>query len=254
MTPGEQKQTRLLTRYGDGWAVGLAFLDAHQLLLAFEPKREARPVSLLIDFEESRVLPSKAKAPRASGELLSEASGAGLEARAEGGAIEVRKQGKRVKRLERAGKHPRLLLSASGDSVFSSATEVLNRWNLKTGKAQKYKCHDKATHVATIGNLLAAQNKEGVICLFDLAKGKRLVCVRPAANGWLAFADDGAWDSSEGFTRGAELSWTDAKSTAFVPDQGFGWLELNRFPLSRVVPPKAGRVKGLIALRTAGYW
>jgi hypothetical protein len=253
VTPGEKKHSLLITLL-DGTATSLTFLAAHQLLLAYE-KEGAPARSLLIDFEESRVLPSAAKPPKLGGRLLHETEGDALAAVSGDGTIEVRsKKGKVVKRLERAGKHPVLRFSDDEASLFSSATEVLNRWNLKTGKAQKYKCHARVTHVATIGNLLAAQNKEGVISIFDLARTKRLVCVRPAADGWLAFADDGAWDSSEGNTRGVELSWTDAKSTAFVPDQGFGWLELNQFPMSRVVPAKQGRVKGLIALRTAGYW
>lgn len=254
MTPGELKPTLLVTRYSDGAARGMGFLDAHQLLLHYAVDDEADGQPLLIDFEESRVVASKAQ-PKQTGALGYDAKHRELTVESDDGELEVRgAKGKLVKRLVRAGKRPLVGFSDDGSALYSSATEVLNRWNLKTGRAQKYKCHDRVTHVAAIGGLLAAQNKEGVISLFDAGRGKCLVSVRPAADGWLAFADDGAWDSSPGFKRGVELSWTDAKSTAFVPGQGFGWLELNRFPLTRVVAPKLGRVSGLIALRTTGYW
>ncbi len=251
------KTDLLVTRYSDGAARELAFLDAHQLFLGFAPTDEDPTVPLLIDFEASRVLPApkKTKAPQ-TGVLGSLATHEGLTAEsAEGGAIEVRTaRGRLVKRLERAGKWPMVRFADDGASLFSCATEVLNRWDLKTGKAQKFKCHDRVTHVACIGQLVAVQNKEGVVCLFDARTSTRLVCVRPTLKGWIAFADDGAWDSSEGFTRGVELSWTDAKSTAFVPGEGFGWLEHNRFPMTRVQAPTAGRTPGLIALRTTGFW
>ncbi|MFZ5445180.1 MAG: hypothetical protein ACOZQL_34640 [Myxococcota bacterium] len=90
--------------------------------------------------------------------------------------------------------------------------------------------------------------------LFDARTPKRLAAVRPTPAGWLAFDDTGAWDASEGFTRGAELAWSDAKSIAFVPGTGFGWLELNAFPLTRVEKATGGRTPGLLALRTAGRW
>jgi hypothetical protein len=170
------------------------------------------------------------------------------------GFIEI-KQGKRVvKRLERAGKFPRVRW-LDEDTLFSARGEVLNRWTISSGKARKFKCHDDVTHVAVTAALLAACNKEGVISLFDARKPKRLVCVRPLLDGaWIAFDDTGAWDASPGFTRGVELSWSDAKSTAFIPGTGFGWLELNQFPLTRLVASTAGRTPGLLALRTAGRW
>lgn len=255
---GAAKKTSLLvTRYSDGAAREFAFLHAHQLFLGFAKTDEDPSVPLLIDFEESRVLPApkKTRVPE-TGALGSQAALDGLTAESTGsGVIEVRSgTGKLVRRLEKAGKRPLLRFADGGASLFSSATEALNLWSLKNGKAQKFKCHDRVTHVASIGQLIAAQNKEGVVSLFDARRGTRLVCVRPMLTGWIAFADDGAWDCSEGFTRGVELSWTDAKSTAFVPGEGFGWLELNRFPMTRVEAPTAGKTPGLIALRTRGFW
>ena len=259
-----------MTEYYDGAAQGLDFLDAHQLLLFFKKVDADRPVRLMIDFEESRVFPALSSVQVAGFGSLHHGSAAveGLEAEVileseeNGPAIEIRREvppesarrGRLVRRIERAGRNPMIGFSAEGKSLYSSATEVLSRWNLETGRAQKFKCHDRVTHVATIGRLLAAQNRQGVISIFDATRRRRLICVRPTLDGWIAFADDGAWDCSEGFTRGVELSASDAKSTAFIPGEGFGWLENNHFPLTRVIPPRAGRCRGLIALRTAGFW
>jgi hypothetical protein len=77
----------------------------------------------------------------------------------------------------------------------------------------------------------------------------RLVALRIARDGWIAFADDGAFDTSAGFARGVELSWSDARSRAFVPDVGFGWLALNALPLSEITASTAGRTPGLLHAR-----
>lgn len=280
MTPGEKKASLLVTRYVDGAAAGLSFIASHQLLLDFE-QDDGERVPLMIDLEESTVRPA-AKAPEQHAGSLAGCDvldGLAAVATYMAGEIEIRKGavvrgarraertdknrqlrdrlitlGKVVRKFERAGKLPSVRFADDGASVFSSATEVLNRWDLKTGKAQKLKCYDRATHVAATGGLIAAQNKEGVVCFFDADRGTRLVSVRPTVKGWIAFADDGAWDCSTGFTRGVELSWTDAKSTAFIPGQGFGRLELNQFPLNVTVPVNGGKTRGLLALRTAGRW
>lgn len=248
------KQSRLVTRYVDGGATGLAFIADHQLALRYVPEGR-KPLGLLVDLELSAVVPLKRAPDDGEGALAQTHEHQGAEAVAGDGVIELRGKPGAVRQLLRAGKRGLAVRWADdGETLFSASTEVLNRWNPKTGKAQKFKCHDRATHVATTPALIAAQNKEGVICFFDARTGARLVCVRPTGDGWLAFDDTGAFDASAGFGRGAELSWTDAKSTAFVPGEGFGWLELNRFPLSRVVAPTGGKTPGLLALRTKGRW
>lgn len=159
------------------------------------------------------------------------------------------KLGRVVKRIERAGRYPRVRLSDDGSAVFASASEVLSVFDVKSGKCtRKVKCWDKVTHVANHSELIAAQNKEGVICLFADDDAKKRISLRLAPEGWLAFADDGAFDCSDGFARGVELSWTDARSFAFMPGKGVGKLELNRLPLVDVVTAKRGRTPGLLAL------
>jgi hypothetical protein len=274
------KTRKLATRYEDGAARGLAFIASQQLALSWGVRDEEPTVALLLDLEESRVLPA-AKPPAMHAGALGPAdmlNGLAAIATTEG-ELEVRKpagiksakradptdanaklrdrlatSGKAVRRFTRAGKYPHVRFADDGSSLFSASNEVLTRWDLKTGKAKKVKCHARPTHLAATQDLLAVATAEGLVCLFDPDRGTRLVCVRPTLKGWLAFDDDGAWDESPGFGRGAELSWTDAKSTAFVPDVGFGWLELNQFPLSRIVPATAGRTPGLLALRTKGRW
>lgn len=246
----------LLTTLGsDGTADAMAFVADHQLAVRWVIDQQPR--HLVIDFERALVEPlAPERAPaEGTGKLLTSDTRAGRIAVPKAGSIEVRPPAstKVLKRLERAGKFP-LVKWLDDDTLLSSRGEVLNRWAVATGKPKKFKCHDDVHFVATTPALLAACNKEGVISIFDARQPRRLVCVRPAANGWLAFDDAGAWDASEGFTRGAELSWSDAKSTAFVPGEGFGWLELNQFPLTRVVPARGGQTKGLLALATAGRW
>lgn len=253
MAAAKKKGELLLGAYEDGTASAMAFV-ADQLLSVAWRLREEKPVSLVIDLESSQVTSGKQLAD--GGELLeAHESPRGREALPGEGFIQIKQGKKIVKKLERTGKFPRVRW-LDEDTLFSSRGEVLNRWKVSTGKAQKFKCHDDVTHVATTPALLAACNKEGVISIFDARKPERLVCVRPTLKGeWLAFDDTGAWDASAKFDgRGVELSWSDAKSTAFVPDTGFGWLELNQFPLTRIVASKAGRTPGLLALRTAGRW
>ncbi|MFT3708950.1 MAG: hypothetical protein QM817_14975 [Archangium sp.] len=247
------KSELLLTAYEDGSASAMAFV-ADQLLSVAWRVREEKPIALVIDLESSRV--SRGKALPVGGDLLhGHESPRGREALPGEGFIQIKQGKKVVKKLERTGKFPRVRW-LDEDALFSSRGEVLNRWKVSTGKAQKFKCHDDVTHVASTAALLAACNKEGVISLFDARKLRRLVCVRPALDGsWIAFDDTGAWDASEDFDgRGVELSWSDAKSTAFVPGTGFGWLELNAFPLTRVVASTGAKTPGLLALRTAGRW
>lgn len=245
----------LATSYDDGSASAMAFVADHQLALTWAFPADQDSIELLIDLERAEVVPRRASLAAGAGKLLSSHAHQGLLAVPMAGSIELRRADstKVVKRFERTGKFPSVRF-LDDETLFSSRGEVLNRWNLKTGKAQKFKCHDDVTFVATTPALLAACNKEGVISLFDARKPKRLVCVRPTRDGWLAFDDTGAFDASEGFSRGVELSWSDAKSTAFVPGTGFGWLELNQFPLTRVVAPTGGRTRGLLALRTTGRW
>lgn len=232
----------------------MAFIADHQLALSwsFADQTTAR---LLVDLEHAAVFPSDHVVAESAGKLLPSHSAGGLLAVSKAGSIELRRpdSAKTVKALPRAGKFP-VVRWLDAQTLLSSRGEVLNRWNVETGKPHKFKCHDDVTHVASTPALLAAHNKEGVISIFDARTPKRLVCVRPTRDGWLAFDDLGAWDASPGFTRGAELSWSDAKSTAFVPDVGFGWLELNEFPLTRIAAAKGGRTPGLLALRTAGRW
>lgn len=248
------KADLLLTAYEDGSASAMAFV-ADQLLCVAWTVRDEKPIALTLDLEASTVVRSKTLPETRSGALLHGEDRFGHLATPGAGFITVTKGEKQVRKFERTGKFPRVRW-LDGDTLYSSRGEVLNRWSLKSGKAHKFKCHDDVTHVASTPALLAACNKEGVISIFDARKPKRLVCVRPALDGsWIAFDDTGAWDASAKFDgRGVELSWSDAKSTAFVPDTGFGWLELNQFPLTRIVAPKAGRTPGLIALRTAGKW
>jgi hypothetical protein len=103
------------------------------------------------------------------------------------------------------------------------------------------------THVATSSRLIAAQNKEGVLTIFDATSGARCVTMRIAHDGWLAFNDSGGFDRSAGFTRGVELSWTDARSSAFVPELGIGRLLLNQLPLVDI-GPQPRQMTGLLAL------
>lgn len=232
----------------------MAFIADHQLAARWA-FHDQTSLTLLVDLELGAVVRAEHAVPEHAGKLLTSHAAGGLLAVPKAGSIELRNpdSAKTVNALTRAGKFP-VVRWLDEQTLFSSRGEVLNRWNVKTGKPQKFKCHDDVTHVATTPALLAAHNKEGVISVFDARRPRRLVCVRPTREGWLAFDDLGAWDASPGFTRGAELSWSDAKSTAFVPEVGFGWLELNQFPLTRVVAAKAGRTPGLLALRTAGRW
>jgi hypothetical protein len=67
---------------------------------------------------------------------------------------------------------------------------------------------------------------------------------------WLAGSNARA--STRGLTGGVELSWTDARSTAFVPGVGFGRLALNQLPLTEVRPSTRGRTPGLLGERISG--
>lgn len=233
------------------------FSADHLLTLSWAVGDEV-PKGLTVDLEQACVVASTL-APKGAGEFLTEHRFENQVARMvpgeEGVGHELVLAG-RVTTLVGAGKHPYFRWADDGGSLFSRARsgEVLNRWNVKVMKAQKFKCFDRATLVACTPTLVAAHNKEGVVSFFDARKPKRLVSVRPTPSGWLAFDDTGAWDASDGFTRGVELSWSDAKSTAFVPGVGFGWLELNAFPLTRVVASTGMRTPGLLALKTSGRW
>ncbi len=83
---------------------------------------------------------------------------------------------------------------------------------------------------------------------FDARTAQPLVYLRTTLTGWIVFRDDGAWDASVGDPRGVELSWSDAKSRAFIPSVGFGVLERNRLPMTRIEPARKGRTPGLLAL------
>lgn len=250
MSRQEPKASLLATSFDDGRASAMEFVADHQLALAWTVQ-EGAPRPLLVDLELGAVMPGRALPKPKRGELL--LSHANDKRVASAGPDGLVIDGKKV---PRAGKTTAVRWADDGGSVFSASrwSEVLNRWSVPGFKAQKFKCWDRATHVACTPALLAVQNKEGVVIFFDARKPKRLVAVRPTPTGWLAFDDGGAWDASEGFTRGAELSWSDAKSIAFVPGTGFGWLELNQFPLTRVVKATGGKTPGLLALRTAGRW
>jgi hypothetical protein len=279
MTPGEQKARALVTRYVDGAARAIGFREPDHLELLTFVKEHDVLQTVRVDMRTGEVT-TKASAVITDPDAGALGSCDFLDARGAfnvdaGRAIEVRDDagfvgrgratlteantalrdqlaplGVLVCRLERAGKHPRLRLDDGGETLYSSATEVLSRWDLRTGSCtRKYKCYDRATHVASTHTLVVAQNKEGVICFFDRASGARRVSLRIAPEGWIAFDDDGAWDASPELTRGVELSWSDARSTAFVPDVGFGTLVFNKLPLTEVRASTRSRTPGLLGAR-----
>jgi hypothetical protein len=279
MTPGEQKARALVTRYVDGAARAIGFREPHQLDLLYVAKEHDAPRTVRVDMrtgEVTEMAPAVTTDPDAGALGACDFLGArGAFAVDAGRAIEVRddasfaggeratltvanadlrdqlaRRGALVCRLERVGKHPWLRLDDGGETLYTSANEVLSRWDLRAGRCiRKYKCFDRPTHVASTNALVVAQNKEGVVCFFDRATGVRRVALRIAPEGWIAFDDDGAWDASPGFTRGVELSWSDARSTAFVPAVGFGNLEANRLPLTAVRATARGKTPGLLAQR-----
>jgi hypothetical protein len=277
MATDADKAAQFVTRYVDGAGRGIAFLDGTRLAIAYARKDGEKSTTWIVDLRDGTVTKAKAKGAVMDGEG---ALGwcdvvAGRAALTGEAAIEVRdlgknaktnratgdvtvddvtrercaKLGRALKRIERAGKYPRLRLSDDGAVVHASASDVLSVFDVKTGKCtRKVKCWDKVTHVAAHEGMLAAQNKEGVVCLFADDDAKKRISLRLASEGWLAFADDGAYDCSDGFSRGIELSWTDARSFAFTPDVGVGKLDLNMLPLVDVVACKRGRTPGLLAL------
>ncbi len=259
VTPGEKKVAVLVTRYRDGAAVGMRFTDPHLLDLAYVDRDGQPPRPIRIDFkagtvsaDASNVAPGSAalgdvdqvagvaaiistgasievyassrEAHRANTSESGEHTGAGSANRATIAA--ALDPSRLLQRFTRMGKPPKLQLRLSDDgaTLFTSATEVLNCCDIGSGKIRKLRCFDRVTHVATSTHLIAAQNKEGVLTIFDATSGTRCVTMRIAHDGWLTFDDNGGFDRSAGFTRGIELSWTDARSSAFVPELGIGVL------------------------------
>ena len=282
MTPAERKANSLVSRYVDGAARAMHFSATDVMELLYLPTEQGPLRSLRVDLRTGAV--TEAASPATTDfdagvlgacDFLGTRGAFDVDA---GRAIEIRddpsfagrgraaptdanatlrdrlgRLGVLACRLDRAGKHPRLRLDDGGETLYSSASEVLSCWDLRSGRcSRKFKCHDRATHVAATDALVVAQNKEGVVCFFDRASGARRVSLRVAPAGWIAFDDDGAWDCSPGFTRGVELSWTDARSTAFVPDVGFGRLVFNQLPLTEIRAAKRGRTPGLLRARISG--
>ena len=274
MTPGEKKVAALVTRYRDGAAVGMRFTEPHPLDLAYEDRDGEPPRPIRIDFragvvsaDASIVAPGMAALgnfDQVAGVAAVVGTGASIEVyassreelRAEptsagrGNTAKIASlldPSRLLQRFTRMGKRPRLRLSDDGTTLFTSATEVLNCCDIGSGKIRKLRCFDQVTHVATSTHLIAAQNKEGVLTIFDATTGARCVTMRLAHDGWLAFDDNGGFDRSTGFTRGVELSWTDARSSAFVPELGVGRLLFNQFPLVDI-GPQPHQVTGLLAL------
>ncbi len=282
MTLGEKKVAALVTRYCDGAAVGMRFAEPHLLDLAYVDRDGQPPRPIRIDFRTGSVCAAPSLAPPGSGELADVDQVAGVAAIVgTGGSIEVyaslsenhgantressEQSGARrgttakiasalapsrlLQRFTRMGKPPKLQLRLSDDgtTLFTSATEVLNCCDIASGNIRKLRCFDRVTHVASSTHLIVAQNKEGVLTIFDATSGARCVTIRIAHDGWLAFDDNGGFERSSGFPRRFELSWTDVRSSAFVPELGIGTFCRNQVPLFDI-GPKPCHVTGLLAL------
>ncbi len=279
MTPGEKKVAALVTRYCDGAAVGMRFAEPHLLDLAYVDCDGQPPRPIRIDFragtvsaDASNVAPGMAALgdfDQVAGVAAIVGTGASIEVYASGhevhrpNAPEATDAGnanratiasalapsRLLQRFTWMGKPPKLQLRLSDDgtTLFRSATEVLNCCDIASGKIRKLRCFDRVTHVASSTHLIVAQNKEGVLTIFDATSGARCVTIRIAHDGWLAFDDNGGFERSAGFTRGVELSWTDARSSAFVPELGIGTFCRNQVPLFDI-GPKPCHVTGLLAL------
>jgi hypothetical protein len=266
MSPGEKKASMLVTRYVDGAAVGMLFSAPHVLDLAYVDREGKSPRPVRIDFQAGTVSADGSVVALGTGALNNSHAVAGIAAIATNAGADVYAiasashdtdisaaiaAGRLLQHFTRMGKRPQLQvrLSDDGSTLFTSATDVLNRCNIATGKVQKLRCFDRVTHMAASPRFIAAQNKEGVLTIFDAASNQRCLTLRIAHDGWLAFDDKCRFDRSPGFTRGIELSWTDARSQAFVPELGLGTLPLNQFPLVDVdVDAPPSHVPGLLQL------
>jgi hypothetical protein len=267
-----KKHDVLMARYPDGACHALQFLGQNELAFGYRASDDGPATSLVLDLTTGAI--TEATAPIADGEgklgysdavgalgtaIASDLRGIELRALAErvtrrtigddvDSADKLRAQSQLVRTIARTGRAPLHRLSDDGASLLYSSGPKLERVEVASGsRTHSYRCFDRATHVAERGSLLVAHNKEGVLHFFDARTARPLVYLRVALTGWIAFRDDGAWDASVDNPRGVELSWSDAKSRAFVPSVGFGVLEHNRLPMVQIEPVEGGRTPGLLA-------
>jgi hypothetical protein len=270
--PPPKKQDVLMVRYPDGACHGLQFLRQTELAMAYRARDDGPATSLALDLTTGVITEAATLIADREGKLgcsdavetlaaatASDLRGIELRALTErvtrrtiGDGVEsantLRAKSQLVRTITRTGKQPWHRLSDDGTSLLYSSGPTLHRVEVASGtRTHSYRCFDRVTHVAERGSLLVAHNKEGVLHFFDARTARPLVYLRVALTGWIAFRDDGAWDASVDNPRGVELSWSDAKSRAFVPSVGFGVLEFNRLPMEQIEPSQAGRTPGLLA-------